>query len=67
MLNAETDTPPYSNGLPADGLAPSTVRLPAVPSGLVDDSVSAWAEPLIIDSYLPGQPENFPAFLETRV
>ena len=41
--------------------------LPPVPTDQAGRGVAAWSEPLIIDSYLPAEPDRYPAFLETRV
>ena len=41
--------------------------LPPVPADQATRGVAAWSQPLIIDSYLPAEPDNYPAFLESRV
>ncbi|NUU06169.1 DUF5107 domain-containing protein [Leifsonia sp. C5G2] len=46
---------------------PSRIELPAQPEHLADRPVAAWREAVTIDSYLPEEPDRFPAFLETRV
>ncbi len=45
----------------------SRLRLPEVPARLADRAVAAWEEPIVIDTYEPVEPEDFPAFLDTRV
>lgn len=45
----------------------SRISLPPVPDDLAGAQVAAWSEPLIIDSYLPEQPDGYPAFLDSRV
>lgn len=45
----------------------SRIILPPTPSDVASDPVAAWSEQVNIDTYLPEMPENFPAFLETRV
>ncbi|RFA20595.1 DUF5107 domain-containing protein [Subtercola boreus] len=45
----------------------SRIDLPAVPAELSEDGVACWSEPLVIDTYLPGEPDTLPAFLEQRV
>ncbi|RXZ68632.1 DUF5107 domain-containing protein [Agromyces albus] len=47
--------------------AQSRIALPPVPAALAGDRVAAWSEPVLIDSYLPGQPDAYPAFLDSRV
>ncbi|PPF90110.1 DUF5107 domain-containing protein [Subtercola sp. Z020] len=47
--------------------AASRIALPPVPESLRGDGVACWSEPLSIDSYLPGDPDQLPAFLEQRV
>ncbi|RFA16904.1 hypothetical protein B7R22_02195 [Subtercola boreus] len=47
--------------------AVSRIVLPPVPESLRDEAVACWSEPLSIDSYLPGEPDLLPAFLEQRV
>ena len=66
MLNAEDVASPYKYGN-SGAVPPSRLRLPPVPLEFTDDAVVAWSEPLVIDSYLPAQPDVFPAFLENRV
>src|SRR3954464_15402045 len=41
--------------------------LPARPAAQVTDGVAAWAEPVTIESYLPEQPDRYPAYLDRRV
>jgi tetratricopeptide (TPR) repeat protein len=74
MLNAENDFPATPDRVipPLDGEttvtdAESTIELPPVPAEFAGDRVAAWSEPLIIDTYLPAEPEDYPAFLENRV
>jgi len=55
VLNAEND------------FATSKLVLPPVPSDQAGRGVAAWSQPLIIDSYLPAEPDRYPAFLESRV
>ena len=55
MLNAENN------------FATSRLVLPPVPTDQAARSVAAWSQPLIIDSYLPAEPDRYPAFLESRV
>lgn len=38
-----------------------------MPVDQLEKPVAAWAEPMVIDTYLPAEPEDYPAFLETRV
>ncbi|QHC67886.1 DUF5107 domain-containing protein [Rathayibacter sp. VKM Ac-2759] len=47
--------------------AESTLVLPPVPVDQAGAGVAAWAEPLVIDTYLPGEPDRYPAFLDSRV
>jgi tetratricopeptide (TPR) repeat protein len=74
MLNAENHFPATPDRVipPLDGETPVTEResmieLPDVPAQYAGDKVAAWSEPLIIDAYLPVEPEDYPAFLENRV
>jgi tetratricopeptide (TPR) repeat protein len=74
MLNAENDFPATPDRVipPRDGETTvtdgeSTIELPPVPAQFAGDKVAAWSEPLIIDTYLPVEPEDYPAFLENRV
>jgi tetratricopeptide (TPR) repeat protein len=74
MLNAENDFPatpdrviPPINGETTVTDGESTIELPPVPAEFAGDKVAAWSEPLIIDTYLPVEPEDYPAFLENRV
>jgi tetratricopeptide (TPR) repeat protein len=46
---------------------PSRIELPPVPSGLRGHAVACWAEPLVIDTYMPLAPDSKPAFFEQRV
>jgi len=46
---------------------PSRLVLPPVPADVATDGVAVWSEPLVIDSYLPTEPADYPAFLDTRV
>ena len=52
------------NEMPAEA---SRIFLPPIPQDLADHRVAAWSEPLSIDTYLPELPDQFPAFLESRV
>ncbi|MFB6611435.1 DUF5107 domain-containing protein [Agromyces sp. NPDC056379] len=45
----------------------SRIVLPDVPEQLADASVAAWAQPIVIDTYLPEAPADYPAFLDRRV
>ena len=45
----------------------SRIELPPVPSELRGDAVACWAEPLVIDTYMPLAPDSKPAFFEQRV
>jgi tetratricopeptide (TPR) repeat protein len=45
----------------------SQITLPPVPAEFAADAVAAWSEPVEIDSYLPGEPDTYPAFLDSRV
>ncbi|MWV57787.1 DUF5107 domain-containing protein [Rathayibacter sp. VKM Ac-2754] len=47
--------------------AESTLILPPVPADQSGAGVAAWTEPLLIDTYLPGEPDRYPAFLDSRV
>lgn len=51
--------------------APSRILLPAAPAdqqALLDDGgVACWAEDVVIDTYEPGDPDPYPAFLDRRV
>lgn len=47
--------------------APSRVTLPHPPTPLEAGTVSAWVQPIMIDSYLPEEPDRFPNYFETRV
>lgn len=46
---------------------PSRVILPESPMRFAEGTVSAWVEPMIIDSYLPEEPDRYPNYFETRV
>jgi tetratricopeptide (TPR) repeat protein len=48
-------------------VSPSRLTLPPVPESLADAAVAAWSEPVLIDTYLPADPDDYPAFLDTRV
>ncbi|MBK4347120.1 DUF5107 domain-containing protein [Lacisediminihabitans changchengi] len=41
--------------------------MPPVPDELVGAGVAAWAQPMIIDTYLPEAPDTLPAYLDNRV
>ena len=45
----------------------SRITLPPVPAELRALAVACWAEPLVIDTYMPLEPESKPAFFEQRV
>jgi tetratricopeptide (TPR) repeat protein len=45
----------------------SKISLPPIPPDQAHERVAAWSAPLSIDTYLPEEPDRFPAFLETRV
>lgn len=45
----------------------SRIQLPQIPQDQRDRGVAAWAEPLVIDTYLPTEPSPYPAFLDRRV
>jgi len=45
----------------------SLIALPPIPEAFIGDAVAAWSEPVNIDSYLPGPPDIYPAFLDSRV
>ncbi|PPF71012.1 DUF5107 domain-containing protein [Clavibacter michiganensis] len=47
--------------------AESKLILPPVPADQANIGVAAWSEPLPIDTYLPAQPDRYPAFLDSRV
>ena len=47
--------------------ANSRLSLPPTPPDQGEAAVAAWAEPVAITTYEPGEPDKFPAFLETRV
>lgn len=47
--------------------AESTLILPSVPADQGGAAVAVWSEPLVIDTYLPGEPDRYPAFLDSRV
>lgn len=51
--------------------APSRIHLPDAPAdqqALLDDGgVACWAEDVVIDTYEPGDPDPYPAFLDRRV
>lgn len=47
--------------------ADSRLVLPGIPRDKRDRSVAAWREPLVIDTYLPGDADRFPAYLDSRV
>ncbi len=47
--------------------APSRVTLPPSPAPIAQGTVSAWVEPIMIDSYLPEEPDRYPNYFETRV
>lgn len=45
----------------------SRITLPPVPQRFAGARVAAWSEPVEIDSYLPTEPDRYPAFLDSRV
>lgn len=45
----------------------SRLELPMVPVERADDLVAAWREPVVIDTYMPEDPDRYPAYLENRV
>lgn len=45
----------------------SRIELPPVPAAQSGFGVAAWAEPVVIDTYEPDPPDNFPVFLDNRV
>ncbi|UKA63148.1 DUF5107 domain-containing protein [Arthrobacter sp. FW306-04-A] len=47
--------------------APSRIDLPPTPDEFSDNPVIAWSEPVSIDTYMPAEPDIYPAFLESRV
>ncbi|NEN06243.1 DUF5107 domain-containing protein [Diaminobutyricibacter tongyongensis] len=72
MLDAEktdtTSTVPFvSPARTGDDDQMSRVELPPVPEELRGDPVAAWAEPLVIDTYMPTEPSQFPEFFDYRV
>ena len=48
-------------------IAESRLTLPPVPADQASAGVAAWSEPLVVDTYLPGEPDRYPAFLDSRV
>jgi Domain of unknown function (DUF5107) len=74
MLDEEPSLPTPDFPVPAGESADqptvaltSHIELPPVPESMASDMVACWSEPLRIDTYLPGQPNTLPAFLEQRV
>ena len=65
VLNVQAGT--HSRVDASGETAPSRIVLPPVPENQRGRGVAAWAEPLVIDTYLPAEPTPFPAFLENRV
>ena len=47
--------------------AESKLTLPPVPAHQAEAGVAAWSEPIVVDTYLPGEPDRYPAFLDARV
>lgn len=45
----------------------SRIVLPKAPSTAWEQGVAVWSEPLTIDSYMPEDPDRFPAYLDRRV
>ena len=45
----------------------SRIDLPERPAELAEASVAAWHEAVVIDTYVPEQPDRYPAFLDRRV
>ncbi|WP_084620341.1 tetratricopeptide repeat protein [Agromyces italicus] len=56
-----------STPIPSSPNDPSRIVLPPVPAELVDAPVAAWSESILIDTYLPQKPSDYPAFLDRRV
>lgn len=54
-----------------DAAAPSRIHLPDAPADqralLEAGGVACWAEDVVIDTYEPGDPDPYPAFLDRRV
>jgi tetratricopeptide (TPR) repeat protein len=48
-------------------VSPSRLTLPDVPAHLAGQPVAVWSEPVVIDTYLPAEPDDYPAFLDSRV
>lgn len=45
----------------------SRIVLPQAPEEVADRPVRAWREPVSIDTYEPGEPDRYPAYLDQRV
>ncbi|WP_035705214.1 DUF5107 domain-containing protein [Glycomyces tenuis] len=45
----------------------SRIVLPSAPEAIADRPVRAWRESVAIDSYEPGEPDRYPAYLDQRV
>ncbi|HSN12305.1 MAG TPA: DUF5107 domain-containing protein, partial [Propionibacteriaceae bacterium] len=43
------------------------LRLPTRPPHLAGADVAVWSEPVVLPTYLPDQPDRFPAYLDRRV
>jgi tetratricopeptide (TPR) repeat protein len=74
MLNAETHDETGEHGRPFRSsdethvdVDRSSITLPPPPAEIAGDKVRAWAEPLTIDTYLPCEPDGYPAFFESRM
>jgi tetratricopeptide (TPR) repeat protein len=53
--------------VPTNQETKSEIILPQVPQNLSTQSVAAWRENVVIDTYEPLAPETFPMFFENRV
>ncbi|MDP9028398.1 MAG: DUF5107 domain-containing protein [Actinomycetota bacterium] len=56
-----------ANALTQAVASASRIDLPSIPADQTGMAVAAWVEPIIIDSYLPDEPDALPAFLEQRI
>ena len=45
----------------------SRLTLPTVPPEQAEAGVAAWSEPIVVDTYPPGEADEYPAFLDARV
>src|SRR3954470_15339434 len=48
-------------------MATSRIELPPAPEDRRGETVAAWREDVVIDTYAPAPPDAYPAFLESRV